>query len=96
MKNLRAKRIACILTALALLVALGAAYLVYGISNVTEVAEANMLRKLNGISSSFLRIIQIRAKIQSSYDNMLMSNVRLSVLPLRELAEQDGGLDIRA
>ena len=96
MKNLRAKRIACILTALALLVALGAAYLVYGISNVTEVAEANMLRKLNGISSSFLRIIQMRAQIQSSYDNMLMSNVRLSVWPLRELATQDGDLDIRA
>ena len=96
MKNPRLRRIACVLAALVLLVALGVAYVAYSISNVTEVAEANMLRKLNGISSSFLRIIQMRAQIQSSYDNMLMSNVRLSVWPLRELAEQDGGLDIRA
>ena len=96
MKNPRLRRIACVLAALVLLVALGVAYVAYSISNVTEVAEAGMLRKLNGISSSFLRILQIRAKIQSSYDKMLMSNVRLSVLPLRELAKQDGGLDIRA
>jgi hypothetical protein len=96
MKNPRLRRIACVLAALVLLVALGVAYVAYSISNVTEVAEAGMLRKLNGISSSFLRIIQMRAQIQSSYDNMLMSNVRLSVWPLRELATQDGDLDIRA
>ena len=40
MKNLRAKRIACILTALALLVALGAAYIAYGISHHPD-ARAN-------------------------------------------------------
>lgn len=96
MKNPRIKRIVSILAALALLIALGAAYVAYGLSSTTEAAEAGIRKKLNCISTSFLRIVQMREEIGSHYDNMLMGNVRLSVWPLRELAKQDGSLDVRA
>ncbi len=96
MKKPRTMRIVSLLTALALLIALGAAYMAFGYAKSTEDAEADIRKKLNCVSSSFKHINQIRAQLEHHYDDMLMGNVRLSVWPLRELAKQDGGLDIRA
>ena len=79
MKKPRTMRIVSLLTALALLIALGAAYMAFGYAKSTEDAEADISKKLNCVSSSFKRINQIRAQLEHHYDDMLMGNVRLSV-----------------